>query len=201
MEIKEQSENGRMAWIRSFEEAVPEKKFNALAPQRKAYEQYLQTHLTNMRRLVAQGDARELLTAVNNYLQIQMQYARSVMETAEALDGNNPEAIAKIQEQTNEFSKKEKIFLLEINNALATSGQDYTPVAAPVTNEDEAEEKAFEEPRGSVMEGRPERKRKKLPHEMTEEEEAGEETAPAKEKQKSRKGKKTETRVEAEDED
>lgn len=172
MEIKDQSEAARLDWNKAFDQAVETKNFKGLAKQRQALEQFMDLHLNNMRKLAAQGDARALLTAVDNYLQIQKQYIKNIMIPAESLDGNDPEAIEKVNSQTVEFMQKERIFLMEINNALAASTEPDVPVADPKMDQDDEEMEGDEEEEDvkahqtSVVGDRPKaKKRTKLPHE------------------------------------
>lgn len=163
MEIKEHSETARMEWIKAFDEAVQSKNFANLATLRQANEQYLDQHLSAIRRLYAEGDARALLTAVNNYLRIESQFVKDVMITAESLTGNSQEGINKIYQKITDFGQKEKMFLIDINNALLTEPVNAGPPTS-VDSEMNTEEE-YEEPRGSVIEERKLKRKSKLPHE------------------------------------
>ncbi|HRO43886.1 MAG TPA: hypothetical protein PL009_13700 [Flavipsychrobacter sp.] len=168
MEIKDHSEGLRMAWIKSFDEAVQTKNFSALQPLRKENENYLDKHMLMIRRLYADGDGRALLSAVNNYMRIERQFVKDVMVPAEAFTANSQEGIDRTYQKIDDFGQKEKVFLIEINNAMRTESMDAGGAAG--NNADaqmqEQEEESFDEPQGSVIEGRPKRKKGRLPHEQ-----------------------------------
>lgn len=175
VQIKEQTENLRLQWNKSFEEALINKNLTVLTPQRIQLEKVLDQHITSFKQMIAQGDERPLLVAVNNYLQIQKQYLKNTMAPAEGLKVSDAESISRINQQTAEFAQKERVFLLEYNNALSTSNMDEGPTPkidnSEEENEEDIEEKRNIERRGSVIGDSPRMKKKgKLPHEMTEEE-------------------------------
>jgi len=187
MDIKEQSEGLRMAWIKAFDDAVQSKNFAELQALRQENEAYLDQHMMMIRRLYAEGDGRALLSAVNNYMQIERQFVKDVMVPAEAFTANSQEGIDRTYQKIDAFGQKEKIFLIEINNALRTESMD---AGAAGSNGDlqmqQQEEESYDEPRGSVIEGRPARKKGRLPHEQAgDDEDSGN-------KKKSKKSRKTE---------
>lgn len=175
VQIKEQTESLRLQWNKSFEDALINKNFTSLSPQRVQLEKVLDQHIATFRQMIAQGDERPLLVAVNNYLQIQKQYLKNTMIPAEGLKSSDADGISKVNQQTAEFAQKERVFLLEYNNAVSTSNMDEGPAPKldnqEEENEDDMEEKRNTERRGSVIGDSPRMKKKgKLPHEMTEEE-------------------------------
>jgi hypothetical protein len=165
MDIKEKVEANRVAWNKAFDDASVAKNFSSLRPLREADERYIDEQISGLRRLYAEGDGRALLSAVNNYLRIQKQFVKDIMVPAEAIEGSEAD-IATINEKINSFGEKEKIFLVEINNALRIEGAEAGPAAPAKTDEEMEEEDMFQEPHGSVIEGRESRKSKgRLPHE------------------------------------
>jgi hypothetical protein len=164
MDIKEKVEANRVVWNKAFDDASAAKNFAALRPLREADEQYIDQQISALRRLYAEGDGRALLNAINNYLQIQKQFIKDIMVPAESIAGNEAD-IATINEKISSFGEKEKIFLVEINNALRMEGPEAGP-STPAKVDEEMEEDMFDEPHGSVIEGREARKeRRRLPHE------------------------------------
>jgi len=175
VQIKEQTESLRLQWNKVFEEALINKNFTTLPIQRLQLEKILDQHIQTFRQMMSQGDERPLLVAVNNYLQIQKQYLKNTMVPAESLKTTDIEGISRVNQQTAEFAQKERVFLLEFNNAVSTSNMDEGPTPKvdnqEEENEDDMEEKRNTERRGSVIGDTPRMKKKsKLPHEMTEEE-------------------------------
>jgi len=183
LEIKDQSENLRTAWMKAFDDAVQSRNFSALAPIRKDNEVFLDKNISGIRRLTAEGDGRGLLTAVANYLQIEKQFVRDAMIQAETINGSNQEAIDRIYQKINDFGQKEKAFLVDINNALATEKEDAAPPSSVTPDSRISDDDEFEEPHGSVVEGKetrhkkkssrdekPEKRGKKTPSEETDEE-------------------------------
>lgn len=184
MAVKEQSEGQRLAWNKLFDEAVATNKFNQLPLARQQYEQYLEQIGQRLRRLLAEGDGRALLTAVNNYVTIQKQFARDIMRPAEEVTAEKTEDIARINQKITEFSQKERVFLIEIDNAIVSSPEPPPPVD-PAMNVDDSEEEEAAEDSGKKKSRRNERSensrpkrektrsddsnRKKLPHEIADE--------------------------------
>jgi len=165
MDIKEKVEANRVTWNKAFDDASAAKNFSSLRPLREADERYVDEQISALRRLYAEGDGRALLSAINNYLRIQKQFIRDIMLPAESIQGNDAD-IATINEKISSFGEKEKIFLVEINNALRTEGAEAGPATPAKTDEEMEEEDMFQEPHGSVIEGRESRKSKgRLPHE------------------------------------
>jgi hypothetical protein len=165
MDIKEKVEANRVTWNKAFDDASAAKNFAALRPLREADERYVDEQISALRRLYAEGDGRALLSAINNYLRIQKQFIRDIMLPAESIEGNDAD-IATINEKISSFGEKEKIFLVEINNALRTEGAEAGPSTPAKVDEEMEEDNLFEEPHGSVIEGRETRKEKRrLPHE------------------------------------
>jgi hypothetical protein len=164
VEIKEQADSRRLDWNKVFDDAMAGNNTAGLAAARKATEMYLDAHLPALRRLYAEGDGRGLLTSVTNYLQIQKQFVKDVMVSAESIKPGDQAEIDKINQKIDAFAQKERIFLVEINNAMATEPED-NGSPEPVTDQDEEREE-YEEMRGSVVEERQKVKRsEKLPHE------------------------------------
>lgn len=194
LQIKELSEKARLDWNKSFDDGIQNKNLAALKTQRQMLELFLDQQLANMKQLMAQGDERALLTTIANYFQIEKQYVKNVMIPAESIKPTDAEAVARVNQQMIDFGQKEKYFLLEINNALATSGNDdIPPPPAQQTkgtqgeDEDEAVENAKN--KSAVMGDEPEaKKHKKLPHEIMDEEDT-EEPQPEKKTKSKHKGK------------
>ncbi|RZJ33283.1 MAG: hypothetical protein EOO18_09125, partial [Chryseobacterium sp.] len=149
-------------------------------------EQFIENHLLQIRKLMSQGDARALLTSVNNYLQIQRQYVRNVMIPAESFAADDPEALEKVTRQNSDFQQKEKIFLIEINNALASTRDDIPAQVDPEMSEDEEEDAAEETEKAEKPAARKGQPRKKLPHEEYDEEHADDEAEGKKSKARSK---------------
>jgi hypothetical protein len=167
MELKEISENKRMAWVAAYEDAVQTKTFSALPPIRQDDERFLDKNVSALRRMYAAGDARGLLNSVANYLQIQRQFVKDVMIPAEALTPANTEGIQKVYDKISAFAEKEKTFLVDINNALLLEPDD-APQTQPSQNDTaDEEDEEMEEMRGSVVEERRKKSRTKLPHEQS----------------------------------
>lgn len=159
MDIKEQSESLHNAWNKAFDDAVTAKNFAQLVGLRKENELYLDHHLSAMRRMYAEGDGRATLQSVSNYLQIERQFVRDAMVPAESLTAANQEGIDKIYQKITDFGEKEKVFLVEINNALVTEGENAQPAGAPAQIDPEMNVDE-EEHEGSVIEGKSKRKSK-----------------------------------------
>ena len=158
-----------MDWIKAFEEAVQSKDYSILPSLRAENEHFLDQHISSMRRLYAQGDGRALLTAVSNYFQIERQFVKDVMASAERLTPDNQEGIDRVMQQISDFGQKERVFLVEINNALATEGEDAGGLIPEPTDTGANTDEAFEEPRGSIIGESPSRERDEpLPHEKQE---------------------------------
>ena len=169
MDIKERSEALRMDWIKAFEAATQTKNFTSLAGIRQENEDFLERQISAIRRLYSEGDARALLTAVSNYLQIEKQFVKDVMLPAESIGANDQDEIEKVNQRIEDFGSKEKIFLVEINNALLIEGEKAGPAGASQSDLEMDEQDEFQEPHGSVVEGRHQRRTGKLPHEMEQE--------------------------------
>jgi len=167
IDIKEKSESLRINWIKAFDDAVQSKNFTSLRPIREENEAFLDKHMSMFRRLYADGDGRALLSAVNNYMQIERQFVKDVMVPAESLTPANQEGIDRIYQKIDDFGQKEKVFLIDINNALRTERMDAGPEGSGAPQEIQDEEEDRFEPQGSVVEGKPIRKKSKpLPHEQ-----------------------------------
>ena len=165
MEIKEETEERRMEWNKTFDEALLSKNFGRLPTVRQSAEAYLDRQILALRKLYAQGDGRRLLTAVNNYLQIQKQFVKDVMVPAESLVPMDEEGIERTNKKIAEFAQKEKVFLIDINNAMATERDTYAPPESDEADEEEDELANQGEMRGSVVEERSNARKGKLPHE------------------------------------
>jgi len=125
-----------------------------------------------IKRLFAQGDERGILTAINNYLQIQKQFIKDVMISAESIKGNDKESVNRIFQKISDFGQKEKIFLVEINNALMTEPDTEPPSQINTRMHDDVDEPELptENQKGSIPgETRKAKKKGKLPHEIMDE--------------------------------
>ncbi len=159
LDIKEESEAGRIAWNKALEDGIEKKNLSALPALRQANENYIDQQLSRLRRMYAEGDGRQLITAVSNYLQIQKQFVKNVMIPSESLNPGDQEGIEDINKRISDYSQKERSFLIDINNAVANSPE-------PEIKMDEPEEE--EENEAEVIkkqENKPKRKGK-LPHEQ-----------------------------------
>lgn len=156
--IKEQSEEGRLDWDKAFDAAVASNNFSALAAIRQANEKYLDDHLSGMRRLYAEGDGRALLSAVNNYLQIERQFVKDVMIPAESLKPNDKDGVAGIYQKITEYSQKEKMFVIDISNAIQTLPPPSAESPATLDSEMNIDN---EDARGSIIEDRSDKQDKK----------------------------------------
>jgi len=166
MNIIDQSEAQRINWLKLFDEGVSAKSLTALNSTRTQYESFLDKNLSSIRRLYSEGDGRALLTAVSNYLQIERQFVKDVMVPAEAISPTNQEDVDKVYKKINDFGQKEKTFLIDINNALATEGmEEGNPTAVSKEQELNADD-AYEDSKGSVIEERKQKRKGKLPHEQ-----------------------------------
>jgi hypothetical protein len=165
MELKELSEAKRMAWMKAFDDAVQSQTFANLPPVRQDNESFLDRHISALRRMYAEGDARGLLNSVANYLQIQRQFVKDVMMPAESLTPSNTVGIENINSKIAAFADKEKTFLVDINNALLLEPNEVPPPPPP-TDETADEGEEMEEMRGSVVEERTKKRKGKLPHEQ-----------------------------------
>ncbi len=169
MQIKEHAETMRESWITAFDQSVQVKDLKALTPLRQQNEEFLDKYISSLRRQYASGDVRPLMTAVTNYLQISRQFVKDIMEDAETLNPSDEAGIEAIQQRIADFGQKERIFLVEINNALLS---EPAPTGIAIQAEEqlmESEEDSFDEPQGSVIEGRRRSSKGRLPHEMYEE--------------------------------
>lgn len=166
MQIKNQSESLRLNWLNAFDKAIGTSRFAGLQPLRKENEQFIDEQLSALRRIYAQGDARALLKAVTNYLQIEKQFVLNAMIPAESIKEAAEEEIEKINQQISDFNQKERVFLIEIENALAMEGENLGAQAEidPEMNEDE--DSSYEAPQAAPS-GRKMKKSGKgnLPHE------------------------------------
>lgn len=167
LEIKDEADAGRITWTDAFEEGVKLQSFSALPEIRQAVQSNIEQRLVTLRRMYAGGDGRELLTAVTNYLIIQQQFVKNVMVPAESLQPSDQTGIESIRQQINNFSGKEKAFLIDINNALRNAPEPGTALQQEPDEEDgftaEEQEKAAIE-----REQKKPRRKYKLPHERAE---------------------------------
>ncbi|MBS1588438.1 MAG: hypothetical protein JST52_02370 [Bacteroidetes bacterium] len=167
MSIIDQSDAQRVNWMKLFDEAIAAKSLTALNPTRIQYESFLDKNLSSIRRLYAEGDGRALLTAVSNYLQIERQFVKDVMAPAESISPANQEDVDKVYKKINDFGQKEKSFLIDINNALATEGMEEGNPAAVSKEQELNADDAYEDSKGSIIEERQQKRRGKLPHEQS----------------------------------
>lgn len=160
--IKETTDQKLGAWNSAFDQGVEQKSFAALPALRTDFENFLNENISVLSRLYATGDARPLLTAVKNYLQIHKQFVRTIMQQAEATDPANEEAVSNVNRGIGDFAAKTKPFLIDINNALRDSPEPMPQVDQEM-NEDEPAPANQEEIKKN-QESKPRRKGK-LPHE------------------------------------
>src|SRR5690606_25637134 len=154
MEIKNQSEALRLNWLTAFDKAVASNRFAELQPLRRENEQFIENNLSALRRIYAQGDARALLKAVTNYLQIEKQFVLNAMIPAETINSPDGEEVEKINQQISDFNQKEKVFLIEIENALAMEGENLgapAPVDPEMNEEEDLNFEAPQAPSGKRM--------------------------------------------------
>lgn len=160
--IKENTDQRLGAWNNAFDQAVEKKNLAGLPTLRVDFEKFINDNLSVLSRLYATGDARPLLTAVRNYLQIHKQFERTTMQQAETIDPANPDDVSKINRGIGDFASKTKPFLIDINNALRDSPEPMPMVDEEMnqdepaaTNPDEVKKKEDAKPR----------RKGKLPHE------------------------------------
>lgn len=163
--IKETTDQRLGAWNNAFDEGVAKKSLATLPTLRGDFEKFLNENISVLSRLYASGDARPLLTAVKNYLQIHKQFVRTTMQQAEATDPTNPDEVSKINRGIGDFASKTKPFLIDINNALRDSPEPMPQVDEEMT-QDEPTPTNPEEVK-KKQETKPRRKGK-LPHEKEE---------------------------------
>jgi len=168
LEIKDRVDAARIMWTEAFEEGVRQKSFSGLASLREPAAQHINNNLLLLRKMYSEGDGRPLLTAVMNYLRIQQQFVSNVMSPAESINPEDTEAIEDIRRQINNFSSKEKSFLIDINNALRSSAEPMPVTYEQDEEEEEMEELSAEEKEKAAKERekRKPRRKNKLPHEM-----------------------------------
>lgn len=168
LEIKDRVDAARIMWTEAFEEGVRQKSFSGLASLRGPAAQHINNNLLLLRKMYSEGDGRPLLTAVMNYLRIQQQFVSNVMSPAESINPEDTEAIEDIRRQINNFSSKEKSFLIDINNALRSSAEPMPVTYEQDEEEEEMEELSAEEKEKAAKERekRKPRRKNKLPHEM-----------------------------------
>jgi hypothetical protein len=129
-----------------------------------------------IRDVLVTGDDRPLLTATLNYIQINKGFAKSVMKKAETLKKENEEGIAGINRSITEFGDKERMFAIEVNNAIASSKEEEPeeqiapeekPEEDPNTEaEEESPKKSAKEKKTKAKKGEEGSQRRKLPHEI-----------------------------------
>lgn len=163
LNIKEQADARKLAWSKAFDEGISNKSFATLPALRTATETYIEEQLHLLNRMYASGDARELLSAVSNYLQIQKQFVKDVMIPAETLNPNDEEGINAVNRRIGDFTNKEKMFLIDINNAIRSTPEPI-PLVDQEMNQDDEPEQLSEEEIKKREEAKPHRKGK-LPHE------------------------------------
>ncbi len=174
LSLKDGSEAMRQAWSKTLDDAIAKNDFSALTPQRENFEKYLRGNGMKMRRMIGEGDGRPLLTAMNNYFQILNQFVKDVMIPAESLTAEKTDEIQTVERRINEFGQKEKIFLIEINNAIVNSAEPPSRVDPEMNADDEPEDADTDEDAKPVKKSKKEKAaprgdRKKLPHEVYDE--------------------------------
>jgi hypothetical protein len=162
MEIKDNADDGKSLWIKYFEEGFAKNTLTDLSPLRKTNEEFLTGNISKLGRMTAEGDGRELLTAVRNYLVIQKQFVKDVMVPAESLKPGDNDTYEMLSRKISESAEKERSFLIDINNALRLSPD---PVAAEAPEPEEPEEQELSEEEIKKREEAKPRHKGKLPHE------------------------------------
>lgn len=165
MKIKEDADDGKSLWIKLFEESRIKNEPSNLTPLRKENESFLRSNISQLSRMYAEGDGRELITAIKNYLVIEQQFVRNVMIPAETLSPTDNEGYEQLNKKISEFTQKERAFEIDIHNALRSSPEPLIENDAPDEEANEPETEITSEPQ---KEAKPKRKRK-LPHEEYEE--------------------------------
>ncbi|HTN46964.1 MAG TPA: hypothetical protein VL098_11505 [Flavipsychrobacter sp.] len=165
VKIKEDADDGKTLWIKLFEDSYAKKNMSELPSLRKANEDFLNQNISQLSRLYAEGDGRELVTAVKNYLVIEKQFVKDVMIPAESLKPEDEDGYNTLSRKINEFAQKEKTFEIDVMNAVRTSPE---PMNVEPLREDEAEQPELTEEQVKARENAKPRRKEKLPHETYE---------------------------------
>ena len=164
--IKDDADDGKALWMKYFEEGYANKNMNELPALRGTFEKFLLDNISRLSRMNAEGDARELLTAVKNYLVIEKQFVKDVMVPAESLKPGDDDTYQMLTRKMNESANKEKAFLIDIDNAIRSSPE---PIITEPTEPEEPEHaEVSDKDSEEVKEEKPHRK-EKLPHEVYDE--------------------------------
>lgn len=137
MKIKEDADDGKSLWMKLFEDSYSRKNMSGLSGLRKANEDFLNENVSKLSRMYAEGDGRELVITVKNYLMIERQFVRDVMIPAESLNPEDEEGYNALNKKIADFTQKERPFEIDITNALRSSPE---PMIAEPQEADEPEE-------------------------------------------------------------
>ncbi len=137
MKIKEDADDGKSLWIKLFDDSYQNKNMSSLPALRNANENFLNEHISILSRMYAEGDGRELIVAVKNYLVIQRQFVKDVMIPAESLNPEDEEGYNALGKKISDFALKERSFDMDITNALRSSRE---PIRAEPQETDEPED-------------------------------------------------------------
>lgn len=162
MKIKEDADDGKNLWIKLFEESRTKANKGDLIALRKANEEYLNQNTSQLGRMFAEGDGRELITAVKNYLTIEKQFVKSVMIPAETLSPEDADGYEQLNKKISEFVQKERAFEIDIHNALRSSPE---PMNVSESEADDAPDADTDETDAPTEAKSHSKKKQKLPHE------------------------------------
>jgi hypothetical protein len=181
IKMKTDADDGKGLWIKLFEEGFAKGDMSALPALRKTDENFLNQSISTLSRLYAEGDGRELVLTIKNYLSLEKQFVRSIMIPAESLKPGDNAGYDALNKEISEFAKKERSFDMDITNSVRNS-----PEPLQVPQESEYEEPEQDAATTATDENITPKKRGRLPHEKAE--------------RKSRKKHKKETENETEEE-
>jgi len=162
LQLKENADDYKMTWTKLFEDGYNAKDMNRLPAARQTTEAYLTEQISKLGRMSAEGDGRDIVTAVRNYLVIQKQFVKDIMIPAESLQPGDAQTYDELNRKINDFGEKEKTFLIDISNAIRSSPEPEMRYQEP---EESDQEELSEEEIKKKEEAKPRRK-EKLPHEL-----------------------------------
>lgn len=162
MKIKDDADDGKSLWTKLFEDAYSKQDMSGLPGLRKANEDYLSENISKLSRMYAEGDGRELIVAVKNYLVVEQQFVKDVMKPAESLKPGDETGYNELNMKIADFTKKERSFEIDISNALRSSPE---PMVAEPQEADEPEEQPVADDADEDSEEAAPDRREKFPHE------------------------------------
>lgn len=161
MKIKDDADDGKGLWLKLFEDGYTKNDMSGLPALRKTDEAFLNQNISQLSRMYAEGDGRELVLAVKNYLIIEKQFVKDIMIPAESLKPGDNESYNDINKKISDFGMKERSFDIDISNAYRNSPE---PLVIQQEADNNEQQDTDEEEMKQQEEARPHRKGK-LPHE------------------------------------